>query len=105
EHRRAVELGVPADEVVLPRTEAALAAGPGLGAAVAQVDEHRFGVPVLRLARQHGPAFEDQHARTGAGELQRHRASTDAGADDHDVLPHAAQAIRFSVFTSKQTSL
>src|SRR5436309_14868302 len=86
EHRGTVELGVPADVVVLAGAKAARAAGPGLVAAVAQIAEHGFRVPVLRLAGEHRPTLEDEHACAAARKLQRDRAASDTGADDHHVI-------------------
>src|SRR5205823_8296765 len=102
EHRRAVELGVAADIVVLPRPKALRAARPRLVAAVAQVAEHRLGVAVLRLPRQHGAALEDKHTRAAAGELVGPGAAADTGADDDDVVGHS---ISVSVIASTHTSL
>ncbi len=86
EHRRAVYLGVAADVVELPGTECVAGrVEPSLGGSIAVVHEHRFRVPVLRLARQALAALQDQNPRAAVRERERDRAPAYAGADDDDV--------------------
>jgi hypothetical protein len=84
--RRAVEGGVAADPVVgVGRERVTVLVVPLLLGAVAVLDEHRLGTPVLRFARQVLAALEDQDRLAGRRQPLRQRRPARAGADDDDV--------------------
>src|SRR6266496_1959053 len=53
---------------------------------VAQVNPYRFGVPVLRFARQEAAPFKQQDSLSGRGQGVRQRPSSGAGSDDDYVV-------------------
>jgi hypothetical protein len=89
EHGSAIELGVAADVVELPRAECTPGAVvPDVSRAIPKIAEHCFRVPVLCFARQALAALQDEDARAGGGQGQCDAAAHDSGADDHHVVVH-----------------
>ena len=87
EQRRTVELGVAADVVVHLRGElVAVPVEPELRCAVRALDEHRGGVPVVALARQVVPAFEQQDSLAGRSDAVGERAAARPRTDDDHVV-------------------
>ena len=85
--RGAVELRRPADEVVDLRLERrAVGVVPGVGRDVPAVDEHRLGLPVLRLARQEVAPLQQQDPLAGRGKGVGEGAASGPCPDDDDVV-------------------
>ncbi len=83
----AVELRRPTDEVVDLRLER-LAVGvvPGVGGDVPAVEEHRLGVPVLRLPREEVAPFQQQDPFARGGQGVGQGAAPGSGSNDDDVV-------------------
>jgi hypothetical protein len=91
--RRPVEGRVAADPIVGVRNKGlAAAVVPFLLGAVLLVEEDRFRVPVLGLARDVLAAFEDEDLLAGRREPLRQRAAAGARSDDDDVEMRVAHA-------------
>src|SRR4051812_252649 len=109
EHCRAINFGMAADEVELPRAERlAVAVVPDLASAVALFDKDRFRTPVLGFSGQAFSAFQNENFGAGGRERKRDRASTYAGADDDHIVVGVCSrthAMHLSVSGSKHTSL
>ena len=101
EERRAIHLGIAADEVMELRAEGApLGVDPCFGGLVPAIDEDRLRAPVRFLARQIVAAFEDQDALSGRGKRLGKRSAAGAASDDDQVvmlgqstLQHGAAAL------------
>src|SRR6266487_5105187 len=65
---------------------------------VTQVNPYRFGVPVLRFARQEAAPFQQQDSLSGRGQGVRQRPSSGAGSDDDYVvvIVHVSSPIKWS---------
>ena len=87
EQDRAVELRVPADEILLVGFERnAVLVIPALAGQVALLVEDLVAVPVLGLAREIAAALEQQDPLAGGGQAPGERAAPGAAADDDDVV-------------------
>src|SRR5204862_5663149 len=87
DQRGAVELGVPADEVVRAGVELlAVAVVPGLLDVVAVLDLDGARVPVLLLARHVAAPLEEEDALARGREAVGERPAPRAGADDDHVV-------------------
>ena len=85
--RGAVELRRPADEVVdLGLERRAVGVVPGVGRDVPAVDEHRLGLPVLRLPRQEVAPLQQQDPLAGRGKRVGEGAASGPRPDDDDVV-------------------
>ncbi len=85
-HGGAIKLGVTADIIILARSVTATCLVlPMVLGFVPGLDEHCFGVGILRLLRQEISPLEDQHFGTGSGHLTSHSTTSDARSDNHDV--------------------
>jgi len=83
----AVDLGVPADEVVQLGVEGVVVdVAERLVGGVAASAEHGLGVPVVPFTGQVVAAFEQQDLLAGLGELRGSTAAAGSAADDDDVV-------------------
>ena len=84
--RRAIDLGVPTDEIMDTRREPAAArVAPLLFGLVTVLAEDGCGAPVLRFARQKLPALEEQHPGAAVPQCPGQRAAAHSRPDDHHV--------------------
>ena len=87
EQRRAINLGIAADEIVELRAEGAPPrVYPCLRGLVSAVDEDGLRAPVRFLARQIVAAFEDQDALSGRGKRLSQRSAAGAASDNDHVV-------------------
>src|SRR5262249_39455568 len=84
---RTVHLGGAADAIVHARLERlAVLVVPGVFGYITVLDEHLFGVPVLRFARHPAAAFEQQDLLAGRCQVISQRAAAGAAANDDDIV-------------------
>src|SRR5690242_3439993 len=95
EHRGAEKLRVTTHIVELAGAKRlGLRVVPGVVRAIALLDEDRFRVPVLRLARQALAALQYQNASAARRKRDRGAAAADSGADDDDVVVGSRSVVR-----------
>ncbi len=96
---RAIEGGVAAHPIVgVGRERLAGLVVPALLGAIAMLDEHRLGVPVLGLARQVLAPLQDQNRLAGGRQPLGDGPAPRARADDHHVEMGGQGSVLHTVF-------